>query len=157
MQKAPDFTLPDQHGQMHSLADYAGKWLVLYFYPEDDTPGCTAEACGFRDDYTKLQERGVEVVGVSKDSVESHAKFAEKYHLNFTLLADESKAVMEAYGAWGTKINYGREVVGAIRKTFLINPAGEIAKEYPKVMALGHSGRVLKDLEHYGNSAGATV
>src|SRR4051812_10173220 len=103
MQKAPQFSLPDQAGTIHTLDDYTGKWLIVYFYPEDDTPGCTTEACAFRDDYTQLQEKGVEVVGISKDSVASHAKFATKYHLNFPLLADESKATLEAYGAWGSK------------------------------------------------------
>jgi peroxiredoxin Q/BCP len=147
MHPARDFTLPDQHGNIHTLSGYLGKWLVLYFYPQDDTPGCTAEACAFRDDFDILQERGLVVVGVSKDSVASHAKFAEKYHLNFTVLADESKAVMEAYGAWGTKKSFGKEYVGAIRKTFLINPAGEIAKEYPKVNPIGHSKAILKDFE----------
>jgi len=147
MQKAPDFSLPDQNGALHSLADYAGKWLVLYFYPEDDTPGCTIEACGFRDDSDVLRAKGLKVVGISKDSVASHAKFADKHRLNFTLLSDESKQVMEAYGAWGRQKNYGIEYVGARRKTFLINPDGEIVKEYPKVIAAGHSGRVLRDFE----------
>lgn len=144
---APNFDLPDQHGDVHALADYAGKWLVLYFYPEDDTPGCTTEACGFRNDFKLMQERGLTVVGVSKDSVASHAKFAEKYRLNFTLLSDESKQVLQAYGAWGPKKMWGKEYVGTIRKTFLINPDGEIAKEYPKVNPIGHSGAILKDFE----------
>jgi peroxiredoxin Q/BCP len=145
--KAPNFTLPDQTGTPHSLSDYAGGWVILYFYPEDDTPGCTTEACGFRDDYDVLRERGLTVLGVSKDSVKSHAKFAEKYRLNFPILSDESKTVQEAYGAWGQKKMFGREYMGTIRKTFLINPAGEIAKEYPKVSPLGHSAAILKDFE----------
>ena len=145
MNKAPHFSLPDQFGAIRTLSDFAGRWLILYSYPQDDTPGCTREACEFRDDYDVLQEAGVEVVGVSKDSVASHAKFAEKYHLTFTLLADESTKVMEAYGAWGPKKFMGREYVGAIRKTVLINPEGMIAKEYPKVTPAGHSKKVLED------------
>jgi peroxiredoxin Q/BCP len=144
---AHDFALPDQTGTTRHLADYAGKWLVLYFYPEDDTPGCTAEACAFRDDYPKYAEKGIQVVGVSGDSVESHAKFADKYHFDFPILADESKKVMTAYGAWGTKKTFGVEHEGVTRKTFLINPEGKIAKEYPKVNPLGHSGMILKDFE----------
>lgn len=147
MTNAPDFKLPDQKNIERKLADYAGKWLVLYFYPEDDTPGCTAEACGFRDDIEILTAKGLSVVGVSKDSVASHAKFAEKYNLNFPILADESKSVQEAYGAWGVKKMFGREYMGTIRKTFLINPAGGIAKEYPKVNPIGHSAAILKDFE----------
>lgn len=147
MTTAPDFNLPDQTNTDHKLADYAGKWLVLYFYPEDDTPGCAAEACAFRDDLEILTEKGLSIVGVSKDSVASHAKFAEKYNLNFPILADESKSVQEAYGAWGMKKMFGREYLGTIRKTFLINPAGEIAKEYPKVNPIGHSAAILKDFE----------
>jgi peroxiredoxin Q/BCP len=145
--KAPNFTLPDQTGKMHSLSDYAGGWVILYFYPEDDTPGCTTEACGFRDDYDLLRERGLTVLGVSKDSVKSHAKFAEKYNLNFTLLSDESLEVLKAYEAWAPKTMFGREFLGTIRKTFLINPAGEIVKEYPKVSPVGHSAAILKDFE----------
>ena len=147
MTKAPEFNLPDQTGKYHSLAEYAGKWLILYFYPADDTPGCTTEACGFRDDYKILAERGLHVVGISKDSVKSHAKFAEKYHLNFPLLADENKEVLKAYGAWNNKVMFGKEYFGTIRKTFLINPAGEIIKEYPKVSPAGHSAAILKDFE----------
>ncbi len=101
MTKAPNFELPDQAGKIHKLSEYAGQWLVLYFYPEDDTPGCTAEACAFRDDLEVLTDKGLAIVGVSKDSVASHTKFAEKYQLNFPILADESKEVMTAYGAWG--------------------------------------------------------
>jgi peroxiredoxin Q/BCP len=137
MQKAPDFKLPDQTGRVHTLSEFAGKWLLLYFYPQDDTPGCTAEACAFRDDYDVLREKGLTVVGVSGDSVASHAKFAEKYHLNFTLLADEGRKVAETYGAKG--------LLGVKRMTFLINPEGEIAKEYPKVSPEGHSAQILRD------------
>lgn len=147
MKLAPTFSLPDQTGATHNLEDYSGSWLVLYFYPEDDTPGCTIEACAFRDDLPDLQSKGLTIVGVSGDSVASHAKFAEKYHLNFDILADESKATLEAYGAWGEKKTLGMTHTGATRKTFLINPAGEIAKEYPKVTPLGHTKQILEDYE----------
>lgn len=146
MTKAPNFSLPDQFGNIRKLSDFAGKWLVLYFYPQDDTPGCTREACEFRDDYDVLEQAGVEVVGVSKDDVASHAKFAEKYHLNFPLLADESTKTLEAYGAWGPKKFMGKEYIGTTRKTVIINPDGDIAKEYPKVTPAGHSKKVLDDL-----------
>ncbi len=143
--KAPDFSLPDQSGTIRSLSDYAGQWLVVYFYPKDDTPGCTTEACSFRDEYAYLQEQGLHVVGISKDSVKSHAKFADKYRLTFPILADEDHAVIEAYGAWGPKKFMGREYMGISRMSFLIDPAGEIAKEYPKVTPKTHVGEILRD------------
>ena len=139
MEKAPDFTLPDQTGSDHRLTDYAGEWLVLYFYPQDDTPGCTTEACTFRDDYNLMQQKGLQVLGVSRDSVASHAKFAKKYHLNFPILADVTQGTIEAYGAKG--------LLGTKRMTFLINPKGEIAKEYPKVSPKGHSEQIMQDFE----------
>jgi peroxiredoxin Q/BCP len=139
MTSAPTFHLPDQAGKFHSLEDYASKWLLLYFYPQDDTPGCTIEACAFRDDYDVLQAKGLTIVGMSGDSVESHAKFAEKYHLNFTILADESGDVIKAYDAKG--------LLGTKRMSFLINPSGEIAKEYPKVTPQGHSAEIMADLD----------
>lgn len=145
MRSAPDFSLPDQTGAIRSLSDYAGQWLVVYFYPKDDTPGCTAEACSFRDEYAYLQELGLNVVGISKDSVKSHAKFAEKYHLNFPLLADPEHAVIEAYGAWQHKTFMGREYDGIMRMTFLINPEGQIVKEYPKVTPSGHAVEIKQD------------
>lgn len=144
---APDFSLQDQDSKTHSLADYQGKWVILYFYPKDDTPGCTTEACSFRDEYDYLQDNGVVVLGVSKDSVKSHKKFAEKYNLHFSLLSDESLETIKAYGAWGERSMYGRKFEGIIRSTYLINPAGEIAKEYPKVTPKGHVVQILKDLE----------
>jgi peroxiredoxin Q/BCP len=147
LKNAPDFTLPDQTGADRSLADYAGGWLVVYFYPKDDTPGCTVEACEFRDDFDRLKERGVSVVGISKDSVASHAKFAAKFNLNFPLLADESTTTIQAYGAWGPKKFMGREYDGISRMTFLINPAGQIAKEYPKVTPKGHAAEILRAVE----------
>ncbi|MFI5240188.1 MAG: thioredoxin-dependent thiol peroxidase [Candidatus Saccharimonadia bacterium] len=145
--KAPNFTLFDQFSNKHSLADYSGKWLVVYFYPKDDTPGCTTEACSFRDEYDYLEEKGLSILGISKDSVTSHLKFANKYHLNFPLLSDETAATIKAYGAWGTKKMMGREYDGIIRKTFLINPDGEIVKEYPKVTPKDHALEILKDYE----------
>lgn len=147
MTAAPPFSLPDQTGATRSLADYAGQWLVVYFYPKDDTPGCTTEACSFRDEYDYLQEKGLAVVGISKDSVASHAKFAIKYKLRFPLLADESLDTIKAYGAWGERSMYGRKYMGIIRKTVLINPAGEVVKDYPKVTPKGHVVQILKDFE----------
>ena len=145
--KAPDFSLQDQFDKTHALKDYAGKWVVLYFYPKDDTPGCTKEACSFRDEFGEIQKLGAMVLGVSKDSVKSHAKFAEKYNLNFPLLADEDKTVMKAYNAYGLKKFMGREYEGTIRKTFIINPNGEIAKEYPNVTPKDHAIAIIKDLK----------
>jgi thioredoxin-dependent peroxiredoxin len=143
---APAFSLTDQHGNTVSLSDFSGKWLVLYFYPKDDTPGCTLEACNFRDSFRELQKLGVAVVGVSKDSVSSHQKFAAKYDLNFPILSDESKTTIQAYGAWGQKKFMGREFDGVIRKSFLINPVGEIVKEYPQVNPTKHAAEILKDI-----------
>jgi peroxiredoxin Q/BCP len=139
MKQAPDFTLQDQNGQSHSLADYKGKFVVLYFYPKDDTPGCTTEACSFRDGRDVIMEHGADVVGVSKDSVESHKKFAEKYGLNFTLLSDPEHKTIEAYGAWG--------MMGTKRMTFLIGPDGTIAREYPNVTPKEHALQIIRDLE----------
>jgi peroxiredoxin Q/BCP len=147
MKQAPTFTLPDQTGTDVSLSDYAGKWLIVYFYPKDDTPGCTTEACSFRDEYDYLKEKGLSVVGISKDSVKSHAKFAEKYHLNFPLLADPEHEIIEAYGSWGPKKFMGREFLGVHRNTYLINPDGKIAKEYVGVTPKEHVGQILKDFQ----------
>src|SRR3989304_6554179 len=147
--KASNFSLPDQDGTIHELSDYSGKWVVLYFYPKDDTPGCTKEACSFRDASQEFRDRGVVVLGVSKDSVASHKKFSEKYHLNFPILSDEDKRVIKAYKAWGMKKFMGKEFEGIIRTTYLINPEGKIPKIYPKVNPLIHAGEVLKDIEEY--------
>lgn len=143
---APSFTLLDQDNQVHSLNQYHGSWVVLYFYPKDDTPGCTTEACTFRDSWGVFKEKGVVVLGVSADTVESHKKFAEKYNLNFPLLSDTSKEVISAYKAWGPKKMMGREYDGIIRKTFIISPEGEIAEEYPNVTPDKHAELILTDL-----------
>ena len=146
--QAPDFSLPDQDGITRTLKDYADKWLVLYFYPKDDTPGCTAEACSFRDEREIIAELGnAEVVGVSKDSVRSHKKFADKYHLNFTLLSDPDHVAIEAYGAWRPKKFMGREFLGVHRNTILIDPAGNIAKTYDGVDPKGHAFEIIADLK----------
>lgn len=144
---APDFTLPDENGKMHRLSDYAGKPVLLYFYPKDDTPGCTAEACNFRDDYSAYETAGVVILGVSPDSTKSHARFKQKYHLPFTLLADEGHKVCELYGVWGRKKMLGREYDGVHRTTFLIGADGVIQKVYENVKPADHSQQVLADLK----------
>lgn len=140
---APNFTLPDVSGRPHTLTDYKGKWVVLYFYPKDDTPGCSAEACSMRDARDTLAEMGAEIIGISKDDASSHEKFKAKYSLNFTLLTDVDGEVIEAYGAWGKKM-YGRE--GILRKTFIINPKGEVVKVYGRVTPMGHGEQVIEEL-----------
>jgi len=143
---APDFSLPDQDGRPHQLKDFGGKWLVLYFYPKDDTPGCTQEACAFRDDLSKLVQLGAQVVGVSVDDGASHAEFARKYHLPFPLLADQSAAVAARYGAL---VDLGIFKF-ARRYTFLIDPQGRIAKVYRKVETSKHSTEIIQDLQQLG-------
>jgi peroxiredoxin Q/BCP len=137
----------DETGTPRRLSDYRGKPVVLYFYPKDDTPGCTKEACSFRDDYSVYEEAGVVILGVSPDSPKSHAKFKEKYNLPFTLLADEEHRVCELYGAWGRKKFMGREYDGVLRTTFLIGPDGTILRVFPDVKPEGHSKEVLAALE----------
>ena len=132
--KAPDFTLPDQDATMHSLADYRGKKVILYFYPKDNTSGCTKQACGFSERYPHFREKGVEVLGVSKDSVESHKRFEEKYGLAFPLLADPERKVLEAYDVWKEKTNYGKVSMGVVRTTYLIDENGMKAAENPEEM-----------------------
>ena len=144
---APDFTLLDQDEQPHKLSDYRGRPIVLYFYPKDDTKGCTTEACNFRDDYSAYQEAGVEIIGVSPDDAKSHTKFRDKYDLPFTLLADTDHKVCELYGVWGLKKMYGREYEGVFRTTFLISAEGEILKVFEKVKPADHSAEVLGALE----------
>jgi len=144
---APDFTLPDQDGNSHTLADYKGSPVVLYFYPKDHTSGCTKEACGFRDDYSAYQEAGVTILGVSPDSSKTHTNFIAKHELPFTLLADTEREVLRLYGAWGLKKMYGREYEGVLRTTYLIGADGKIAKIYQKVKPAVHSAEILADLE----------
>jgi peroxiredoxin Q/BCP len=141
-QSAPDFSLPDQNGVVHSLKEYSGKWVVLYFYPKDDTPGCTQEACAFRDDLHKLTALGAQVVGISVDDGKSHAEFANKYHLPFPLLADSDKVVAARYGVLMNLLF----VKVAKRYTFLIDPQGKISKVYDKVDTSRHSKEIIDDL-----------
>ncbi len=140
---APDFELPDQHGKPVRLSDFRGRWVVLYFYPKDMTPGCTQEACAFRDNFAEFEREGIVVLGVSADSVRSHQKFAEKYGLPFPLLADESHQVSEAYGAWQQKSMYGKTYWGVARITFIIDPSGVVRHVFPKVSPAGHAQEVL--------------
>lgn len=144
---APDFTLESDTGETVRLADLRGRRVVLYFYPKDDTSGCTKEACGFRDEREAYENRDVTVLGVSPDDVASHVKFRDKYDLNFPLLADPDHAVAEAYGAWGKKKLYGREYEGVLRSTFLIGPDGNIEKIYRKVKPAEHAAEILEDLD----------
>lgn len=144
---APDFKLSDQTGKVHQLADYIGKWLLIYFYPKDNTPGCTTEACQLRDAWSVLAERGAMVLGVSSDSVASHLNFANKFKLPFPLLADEDKAMIKDYGVLVEKSMFGKKFLGIKRSSFLIDPTGKIAKIYPKVKPSEHAQEVLQDLE----------
>lgn len=144
--KAPDFTLPDQDGKKHTLSSYQGQRVLLYFYPKDDTPGCTKEACAIRDTFPEFDSSKAAVLGVSPDSVKSHKKFAEKYKLPFTLLADEGHKVADTYGVWGRKKFMGREYDGILRTSFLIGADGKIAKVYENVKPELHAAEVLADL-----------
>ena len=143
---APDFSLSDQYGRKHKPSDYRGKWVVLYFYPKDDTPGCTKEACAIRDGFGRFEKLRVKVLGVSVDSAASHKKFSEKYDLPFTLLSDEKKKVVKKYGVWRKKRMMGREYMGTTRTSFLIDPDGKIAKVYEKVDPAVHATELLRDL-----------
>jgi peroxiredoxin Q/BCP len=143
---APDFELPSDGGETVRLRDLRGKKVVLYFYPRDDTSGCTREACGFRDALPDIEERNAVVLGVSPDSIRSHERFRDKYDLNFPLLADEDHSVAEAYGAWGKKKMYGREYEGVLRSTFLIGEDGRVEKAYRKVKPAEHAAEVLSEL-----------
>lgn len=145
-QKAPNFALPSSEGKTVSLRDLRGKTVVLYFYPKDDAPGCTREACAFRDTQAKIRKTGAVVLGVSPDSVESHERFREKYKLNFPLLADADKVVAKKFGAFGEKVMYGKKVTGMIRSTFVIDPEGVVRKVFPKVRVDGHAEKVLEAL-----------
>jgi len=145
-QKAPDFTVMDDQGEKVKLADLKGKKVVLYFYPKDDTPGCTKEACAFRDGIDKIKKRGAVVLGVSADSMESHKKFKSKFDLNFPLLADSDKKMIEAYGVWKEKSMYGKKYMGIERTTFVIDEKGKIAHIFPKVKVDQHYDEVLEAL-----------
>ena len=144
--KAPDFTLPDQNGNMHSLSDYRGKKVILYFYPKDNTPGCTKQACGFAERYPQFIEKGVVVLGISKDSVASHKKFEEKYGLPFTILSDPELVAIQAYDVWQEKKNYGKTYMGVVRTTYLIDEEGKIAKAFDKVKAADNPEQMLGEL-----------
>ena len=145
-QVAPDIALPDDTGTIHRLADQSGRWTIVYFYPADDTPGCTTEACQFRDHHEDVRDTGADVWGVSPDGAASHRRFREKFDLPFTLLSDEDHAVAERYGAWQLKSNYGREYMGIVRSSFLVDPDGRLARTWPKVKADGHAVEVLAAL-----------
>jgi peroxiredoxin Q/BCP len=144
---APDVALPDASGTIHRLGDQRGRWTVLYFYPKDDTPGCTVEACEFRDANETIVERGADVWGVSPQGAKSKRAFSEKFGLPFTLLADEDHAVADEYGSWVEKQNYGKTYWGVARRTFLIDPNGRVAKVWPKVKPEGHAAEVLAALD----------
>lgn len=141
--KAKDFTLGDQDGTMHTLSDYFGSWILIYFYPKDDTPGCTKEACMIGDAFPKFKKLKAKVFGISADSEKSHKKFAEKYKLPFTLLSDPDKKVLKMYGALGEKSMFGKKYIGILRSSYLINPEGKIVKVYEKVNPEKHADEVL--------------
>ena len=144
--KAPDFTLPDQNGDLHSLSEYRGKKVILYFYPKDNTPGCTKQACGFAERYPQFIEKGAVVLGISKDSVASHKNFEEKYGLPFTILSDPELVAIQAYDVWQEKKNYGKTYMGVVRTTYLIDEEGKIAKAFDKVKAADNPEQMLGEL-----------
>ena len=144
--KAPAFTLPDENGTLHTLEEYRGKKVILYFYPKDNTPGCTKQACGFSEMYPMFLEKGAVVLGVSKDSVASHKKFKEKYNLAFTLLSDPELTVIQAYDVWKEKKNYGKVSMGVVRTTYLIDEEGVIVKAYDKVKAAEDAAKMIGEV-----------
>ena len=144
--KAPDFSLPDQNGEIHSLEEYKGKKVILYFYPRDNTAGCTKQACGFAERYPQFLEKNAVVLGVSKDSVASHKKFGEKYELPFTLLSDTELSCIQAYDVWKEKNNYGKKTMGVVRTTYLIDEQGIIVKAFGKVKAADNPAQMLEEL-----------
>jgi len=141
-----DFKLPDDGGKMVSLSDFSGKKKVVYFYPKDDTPGCTTEACGFRDAYDQILAKGAVVIGISKDSAESHDQFKKKYNLPFFLLSDENRTVIDQFGAWGEKQNYGKTYEGILRATFVLDEKNKVVKAFPAVKPDGHAAEILANL-----------
>ena len=145
-EKAPEFSLPDQNGKMHTLEEYKGKKLILYFYPKDNTPGCTKQACGYSEMYPHFEEKGVEVIGISRDTVASHKKFEEKYGLSFTLLADTELETIKAYDVWKEKKNYGKVSMGVVRTTYFIDENGIIIKANDKVKAAEDPEKMLGSL-----------
>ena len=147
--KAPDFTLPDQNGTMHTLSEYAGQKVILYFYPKDMTSGCTKQACGFAERYPQFREKGAVILGVSKDSVQSHKKFEEKYGLPFTLLSDTEKEVIQAYDVWKEKKNYGKVSFGVVRSTYLIDEEGIIIRALGNVKAQENPEQMMDILTSY--------
>lgn len=151
---APEVALPDETGTIHRLSDQRGRWTVLYFYPTDDTSGCTVEACEFRDSNETINERGADVWGISPQGVASKRAFREKFGLPFNLLADEGHHVADTYGTWVEKKNYGKTYWGTARSTFLIGPDGRVAKVWPKVKPEGHAGEVLAALDELGAAVG---
>ena len=142
--KAPDFTLPDQNGKLHSLSEYRGKRVILYFYPKDNTSGCTKQACGFAERYPQFREKGAVIIGINKDTVESHKKFEEKYGLPFTLLSDTGLDVLKAYDVWKEKNNYGKVTMGIVRTTYLIDENGVIIRAMDKVKAAENPQEMLE-------------
>jgi thioredoxin-dependent peroxiredoxin len=144
--KAPNFSLVANDGKKYSLKDFKGKKIVLYFYPKDDTSGCTAEACSFRDNLSSIKKKGALVLGVSPDGLKSHEKFVSKYDLNFPVLSDESKEMLTEYGVWQEKSMYGRKYMGVVRTTYIIDEKGKISHIFPKVKVDGHTEEVLKAL-----------
>ena len=146
-EKAPDFKLQDQFGDLHKLSDYLGKKVILYFYPKDNTPGCTTEACNFRDNYALFRAKGLQILGVSADNVKSHKGFQEKFSLPFLLLADTDHAVSEAYGVWALKKMMGKEYFGIVRTTFVIDEEGKISGVYEKVKPEEHAQEIIQDLK----------
>jgi peroxiredoxin Q/BCP len=144
--KAPNFSAPDQTGKVISLGDLKGKTVILYFYPKDDTPGCTTEACSFRDEFAAFKKKGAVVLGVSPDSAKTHAKFVDKFSLPFTLLSDEDKKIANAYGVWVEKSMYGKKYMGVERSTFVIDGAGKLKAVYRKVKPAEHVAELLADL-----------
>lgn len=146
-QKAPEFKLPDQDGKIHSLAEYKDKWLLIYFYPKDNTSGCTKEACMIRDNFPEFGKLDAKVIGISGDSVKSHKKFSADFNLPFTLLADEQKVVLKKYGVWQEKTLYGKKYMGTVRASFLVDPTGKISRIYNNVKPETHANEVLENLK----------